>query len=33
MVVALWELNGRNEIGETTQSVVGLGGLIPQLVV
>ncbi len=33
LVAALWELNGRNEIGQTTQSVVGLGGLIPQLVV
>jgi hypothetical protein len=33
MVAALWELNGRSETGETTQSVVGLGGLTPQLVV
>src|SRR5260370_28662669 len=33
MFVAMWELKGRTETGETTQSVVGLGGLIPQLVV
>src|SRR5437588_5232198 len=33
MVVALWELSARSETGETTQSVVGLGELIPQLVV
>jgi len=33
MVVALWELRARTEMSETTQSVVGLGGLIPLLVV
>lgn len=33
MVVTLWELRGGRETGETTQSVVGLRGLIPQLVV
>ena len=33
MVAALWELKGRSETGVTTQSVVGLGGLIPQFVV
>jgi hypothetical protein len=33
MVVTLWELRGRSEISETTQSVVELGELIPQLVV
>jgi uncharacterized SAM-binding protein YcdF (DUF218 family) len=33
MVVALWELRGRSETRETSQSVVGLGALIPQLVV
>jgi uncharacterized SAM-binding protein YcdF (DUF218 family) len=33
MVVALWELKGRNETSATTQSVVGLGELIPLLVV
>src|SRR6266481_3664234 len=33
MVAALWELKCSSETGETTQSVVGLGGLIPQLVV
>src|SRR5437667_1722649 len=33
MVAALWELKGRSETGATTQSVVGLGGLIPQFVV
>ena len=33
MVVALWELSARSEKSETTQSVVGLGGLIPLLVV
>jgi uncharacterized SAM-binding protein YcdF (DUF218 family) len=33
MVVAMWELRGRRETRETSQSVVGLGALIPQLVV
>ncbi len=33
MVVTLWELHGGIETKETTQSVVGLRGLIPQLVV
>ncbi len=33
LVVALWELSGRKETREIPQSVVGLGGLIPQLVV
>jgi hypothetical protein len=33
MVVAIWELHGRSETGETSQSVVGLGAPIPQLVV
>jgi uncharacterized SAM-binding protein YcdF (DUF218 family) len=33
MAVALWELRGRNGTRESTQSVVELGGLIPQLVV
>jgi uncharacterized SAM-binding protein YcdF (DUF218 family) len=33
MVAALWELNGSSETSETSQLVVGLGGLIPQLVV
>lgn len=33
MVVAMWELRGRGETRETSQSVVGLGALIPQLVV
>jgi hypothetical protein len=33
MVVAVWELRGRSETSETSQSVVGLGGLNPQLVV
>jgi uncharacterized SAM-binding protein YcdF (DUF218 family) len=33
MMVAIWELKGRSEARETSQSVVGLGGLIPQLVV
>jgi uncharacterized SAM-binding protein YcdF (DUF218 family) len=33
MVVTLWELSGRNETGETTQSVVELRALNPQLVV
>jgi len=33
MVVAIWELSGRGATHETTQSVVGLGALIPQLVV
>jgi uncharacterized SAM-binding protein YcdF (DUF218 family) len=33
MVVTLWELRGRGETVETTQSVVELGALNPQLVV
>jgi len=33
MVVTLWELRGRSETSEATQSVVELGELIPQLVV
>jgi uncharacterized SAM-binding protein YcdF (DUF218 family) len=33
MVVAMWELRGRSETRETSQSVVGLRGPIPQLVV
>jgi uncharacterized SAM-binding protein YcdF (DUF218 family) len=33
MAVTLWELRGIHETSETTQSVVGLGALIPQLVV
>ena len=33
MVVAIWELHGRSETSETSQSVVGLGAPIPQLVV
>ncbi len=33
MVVAIWELRGRSEARETSQSVVGLGAPIPQLVV
>ena len=33
MMVALWELRGGSGTIETTQSVVGLRGLIPQLVV
>jgi len=33
MVVAIWELHGRSEARETSQSVVGLGAPIPQLVV
>src|SRR5467141_2692105 len=33
MVVAIWELHRRSETGETSQSVVGLGAPIPQLVV
>jgi uncharacterized SAM-binding protein YcdF (DUF218 family) len=33
MAVAMWELRGRSEAGETSQPVVGLGALIPQLVV
>jgi uncharacterized SAM-binding protein YcdF (DUF218 family) len=33
MMVAIWELQGRSETREISQSVVGLGGLIPQLVV
>ena len=33
MVVALWEFRGSRETYETSQSVVGLGALIPQLVV
>jgi len=31
MVVAVWELRGRSETSETTQSVVGLGELVPQV--
>jgi uncharacterized SAM-binding protein YcdF (DUF218 family) len=30
MVVAIWELRGRSETGETTQSVVGTGAPFPQ---
>ena len=33
MIVAMWELHGRSGTGETSQPVVGLGALIPQLVV
>ena len=33
MVVAIWELWGRGETRETTQSLVGMRGLNPQLVV
>jgi uncharacterized SAM-binding protein YcdF (DUF218 family) len=33
MVMTLWELRGKSETVETTQSVVELRGLIPQLVV
>ena len=33
MVVSLWELRGKRETSETTQSVVELRALIPQLVV
>ena len=33
MVVAVWELHGKSETGQTSQSVVGLGAAIPQLVV
>jgi uncharacterized SAM-binding protein YcdF (DUF218 family) len=33
MVVTLWELRGKTETGETTQSVVELSALNPQLVV
>jgi uncharacterized SAM-binding protein YcdF (DUF218 family) len=33
MLVTVWELRGRSETSETAQSVVELGGLIPQLVV
>jgi uncharacterized SAM-binding protein YcdF (DUF218 family) len=33
MAVTFWELRARSEKTETTQSVVGLGALIPQLVV
>ena len=33
MVVTLWEMSGRSEISETTQSVVELRALIPPLVV
>jgi uncharacterized SAM-binding protein YcdF (DUF218 family) len=33
MVVAVWELWGRSETRETTQSIVGMRALIPQLVV
>jgi uncharacterized SAM-binding protein YcdF (DUF218 family) len=31
MVVTVWELSGKSETGETTQSVVALVGLNPQL--
>jgi uncharacterized SAM-binding protein YcdF (DUF218 family) len=33
MVVTIWELRGKKETGQTTQSVVELGALNPQLVV
>jgi uncharacterized SAM-binding protein YcdF (DUF218 family) len=33
MVVAIWELHGKSDTRETSQSVVGLGAPIPQLVV
>jgi uncharacterized SAM-binding protein YcdF (DUF218 family) len=33
MAVAMWELWGRSETRDATQSVVGLGALIPQLIV
>jgi uncharacterized SAM-binding protein YcdF (DUF218 family) len=33
MLVAIWELHGKSETRETSQSVVGLGAPIPQLVV
>ena len=33
MVVAIWELHGKSETDGTSQSVVGLGAPIPQLVV
>ena len=33
MVVAMWELSGKRGKGEASQSVVGMGGLNPQLVV
>jgi uncharacterized SAM-binding protein YcdF (DUF218 family) len=33
MVVAMWELRGKHETGETSQSVVGLRGPIPLYVV
>jgi len=33
MVVAVWELRGKNETDETTQSIVGAGRPIPQCVV
>ena len=33
MVVAMWELRGKRETGETSQSVVGLRAPIPQYVV
>ena len=33
MVVALWELRGRTETRETTQSIVGMRAPIPQLLV
>jgi uncharacterized SAM-binding protein YcdF (DUF218 family) len=33
MAVAMWELRGKRETGETSQSVVGLGALIPLYVV
>lgn len=33
MLVTVWELRGGSETSETAQSVVELGGLIPQSVV
>jgi uncharacterized SAM-binding protein YcdF (DUF218 family) len=33
MAMAMWELRGKRETGETSQSVVGLGALIPLYVV
>jgi hypothetical protein len=33
MAVAVWELRGRSETHEATQSVVGVGASIPQLLV
>jgi uncharacterized SAM-binding protein YcdF (DUF218 family) len=33
MLVAVWELRGKSETSETTQSVVRVGGLIPQSLV